>query len=56
MREYTVVFGVGVDVLTQRVNEQINAGWQPLGGVSVTTNSELVPGGVVVTLWQAMVR
>lgn len=46
------------DDLEREVNESINEGWKPLGGISVisTTNPPDYESGEYVEIWQPMIK
>lgn len=56
MKDYIIVMAVGADALEERVRALISEGYQPLGGIAVTTTSGIVQGAIVVTFYQAMAR
>lgn len=56
--QYDVIFACSLAVLVASVNENIEAGWQPIGGISVTevrTQGEFGTSRAT-SFYQAMVR
>lgn len=55
-KEYQILFAVGAENLSTKVMAAISEGWQPIGGVCVTQNKDVVKGAIVMSFVQAMVR
>lgn len=56
--EYTIIFEVKIKKMIAQVNKYISEGWEPLGGISLTTSNTVLKGErVVVTSYcQAMTK
>jgi len=55
MKEYTVITAAGTGNLIPLVNEKIKEGWQPIGGVCVSSAKTAI-NELTLFAYQAMVR
>lgn len=51
---YAIETAKNIQDLDDKVNKAISTGWQPIGGVSVTTLP--IKGGMEVTMFQSMTK